>query len=296
MKFKALSNIVTSKMGRQLLHVQKHSPTILFAAGVVGVVGTAVLASRATLKLDTVLDKAHEKLEQREVARTVEEYSETDYQTDGVTIYVQAAVEIAVLYGPAIIVGALSIAALTGSHMILSKRNASLAAAYAVLDQGFRRYRERVVKEFGIEKDREFRFDMQDRTIVVETDEGPVTKTIKQPGTSCDAPYAVVFDATNRNWVKAPGYNQMFLQCQQNYANDKLHAVGHLFLNEVYEMLGFPHTKAGAVVGWVMGNGDDFVDFGVFEGDRHSGMRFVTGEEPSVWLDFNVDGIIYDKI
>lgn len=43
----------------------------------------------------------------------------------------------------------------------------------------------------------------------------------------------------------------MFLRRQQDYANEMLKARGHLFLNEVYDLLDIPRSKAGQVVGWV---------------------------------------------
>ena len=65
-------------------------------------------------------------------------------------------------------------------------------------------------------------------------------------------------------------------------------------MNEVYEHLGFEHSSPGAVVGWVLGDkGDNHIDFGIFE--AHS-SRFVNGDERSIVLDFNVDGVIYDLI
>lgn len=295
MNLKTIANVLTSKVGPQLLTVQKHAPILLFGAGVVGVVGATVLACRATLKMNDVVEDAKSGLN---IARTLDskKYSEEDRQRDIVYIYTHASVDVARLYAPAILIGAVSIAALSGSHFILTRRNVALTAAYAALDRGFREYRQRVVNELGIDKDREFRYDMEDRTIIEESSEGPQSKTIKQIGANAVSVYARFFDENSSRWSKTPSYNQLFLQCQQNYANDLLKSRGHVFLNEVYDMLGIPRSKEGAVVGWVFGHGDDSVDFGVFDGDRHSGMRFVMGHEPSVLLDFNVAGIIYDKI
>ena len=61
-------------------------------------------------------------------------------------------------------------------------------------------------------------------------------------------------------------------------------------------MLGFPHTSAGAVVGWVRGNGDGYVDFGLMDFYSNANRLFHEGFEPNIWLDFNVDGVIWDKI
>jgi hypothetical protein len=64
-------------------------------------------------------------------------------------------------------------------------------------------------------------------------------------------------------------------------------------------MLGVPRSKAGSVVGWIItGNVTDaYVDFGVWNNDADHNVRdFVNGREGSILLDFNVDGVIYDKI
>lgn len=292
-----LPAFITSKLGRQVLTLQKHSPAILFVAGTVGVVASAVLASRATLKMDQVLSEHEAMMEKRELAKPIEGYTEVDYHQDGVVAYGKTALKVARLYGPAIIVGGLSIAALTGSHVILTRRNTALTAAYVALDKGFKLYRERVTKELGPEKDREFLWDMENRTIVEEGKDGPIISTIKQPGAKSASPYTFLFDECNKNWSRDPGYNQMFLSSQQSYMNDLLRARGHVLLNDALDALGIERTPQGALLGWLKdGTGDGYVDFGVFEGDRHSGMRFVTGQEKSIWLDFNVDGIVYDKI
>lgn len=304
MKLSAVKTLVTSKIGRQMLTVQKHSPVLLFGAGVVGVVTAAVLASRATLKLDETLEETQYDLDRVKDAELTEDYTSSDRQRDMAVVYARVAGKVARLYGPSILIGITSIAALTGSHVILTRRNTAVMAAYAVLDRGWREYRARVVNELGADKDREFRHGLTERTIVEETAEGPVTKTVKDK-LPCDVSgYARFFDEVSPNWKPSPGYNQMFLQCQQNYANDLLKSRGHVFLNDVFDMLGISRTSAGAVAGWIYdpkrdqskNPGDNFVDFGIFDLDPNQGMRFVMGWEKSVLLDFNVDGLIWDRI
>lgn len=294
--------VVTSRVARQLLHTQKHSPHILFGVGVVGVVGAAVLASRASLKLeDTLADIQETKLLAVQTAKNSEvEYTDKDRQHDMVVLNIRGATRIAKLYAPAAAVGVISIALLTGSHVILTRRNVALAAAYATLEKAYREYRERVVKQYGADKDRELRFGSVNHKEKTKDDEGKTKEvtTKKFDPNLGHSEYARFFGEGNPNWNRFPEYNVMFLRAQQNYLNDRLKAKGHVFLNEAYDALGMDRSKAGAVVGWVWnGKGDNFIDLGVF--DEHDDGRFydfVTGREGVILLDFNVDGIIYNLI
>lgn len=112
--------------------------------------------------------------------------------------------------------------------------------------------------------------------------------------------YARIFDDSCIGWTKDPEYNLSFLKVQQNYCNDVLKSKGHLFLNEVYDILGFPRTKAGAVVGWVYDEknpiGDNFVDFGIFDTNDERNSDFINGYRNTAILDFNVDGDILNYI
>lgn len=295
MKF--VPNAVSSKIARQVLIGRKHSPAILLGAGVASMVTSTVLACRATLKLDEVLDESSGLVAQiRETQH--ENYSDHDRTKDLALVRVQTSVKIVRLYSPAIAVGVAGIVALGGSQHILSKRNAGLMAAYAALEKGFDEYRQRVLKDVGEEREHGYRFPKETVTEEVIDSKGH-TKTVEKKivGPNGYSPYARFFDELCVDWQRQPEYNLLFLQCKQNYANDMLQARGHLFLNEVYDMLGLDHSRAGAVVGWVIGDeGDNFVDFGVFDGSNPKARDFVNGREGSILLDFNVDGVIYDKI
>jgi hypothetical protein len=298
MNLKSITNLVTSRAGRHVLKMQKHSPTILFAAGVVGVATTVVLASRATLKVHEVLDEHQDVKDKIDFAASRElEYSDRDRQKDLALLYTKTTGKFLKLYGPSVVIGVVSIAALTGAHVVLNRRNVALTAAYAAVEKGFRDYRNRVVAEYGEDKDREFRYNLVDGEVVEETDEGPKVVATKKLNGKDVSVYARFFDeSSSSSWSRAPHANQFFIKCQQNFANDLLRSRGHIFLNEVYDMLGLARSPEGQVVGWVQGNGDDFVDFGVFRGDEFMGHQFVLGNEKSILLDFNVDGVVYDKI
>lgn len=292
---------VTTRLGRKALLLQKSSPNVLFGVGIVGVVGGTVLACRATLKMEAVLDEAVERTDKVKAFEAPLDsntsYTEKDRQHDLSLVRIQTTVKIVKLYAPAVVVSGIGIAALTSSHRILTNRNTALMAAYTALDEAFSRYRGRVIEKYGEQQDQEFRFNTEKVELV-----DPDTKKKKQvtriaPGDPSG--YARFFDQYSPSWSKDPEVNLFFLKCQQNYVNDLLRARGHVFLNEVYDRLGMERSQAGAVVGWLLsddGSTDNYISFGVFEGQSENSRDFVNGREGAVLCDFNVDGIIFDKI
>ena len=282
--------IVTRLAGRAGLVLSKHAPTILTAAGTVGFIGTTVLASKATLKVEETLAEEAALLVKVHEAHEDGKLTDKDATRDKVILYTRMTTKLAKLYAPALILGAASIVSLATGHGIMLKRNASLAAAYAAVDQAFKTYKKKVEAKFG--KDA-----VLDALISNTEQEIAENELTLEAIAAVDkvSPYGVIFDDENINWSADEDLSMLHLKCQQQYANDILQTRGHIFLNEVYKMLGFPHTPAGAVTGWVKGHGDNFIDFnlqdGIFEGEDKNG-RTVTK-----WaLDFNVDGVMWDKI
>lgn len=304
MKMSELKNSMTRTISMTGLKLKKHSPEILAAVGTVGVVTSAVMACKATTKISTILDDAkgqidtiHEVVANPDMA---DQYSVEDAKKDTAIVYVQSGVKLVKLYGPSVVLGAASIACLLGSNHILRKRNIALAAAYKAVDTSFKAYRGRVVDRFGEELDRELRYNIKAKEVEeIVTDENGeekvVKSTIEVPEFADHSEYARCFDETCLGWTRDAEYNLMFVKQIQNWANDQLQANGYLFLNDVYHMLGIQRTKAGQVVGWVRnGDGDNYVDFGIFDLKDKSKRRFVNGYEKSIWLDFNVDGPILE--
>lgn len=300
MNLSTIKRFVTSSVSRQVLKTQKASPTILLGVSVVGVAATAVLAGKATLDLEHVMDIHEERMAKRAVLVREDrpEYTEAQAKSDFALIHVKTAGNLLRLYGPTLAVGGVTIASMIGSHRILNGRNAALAAAYATLDTAYREYRQRVRDEYGEEVDEKFYLGRSDIPVVDEKDKP--TGEVEKIQTAGSNPYTFLFHEFNDNWNEAkPEYNFLFLRQQQNWQNDRLRARGHLFLNEVLDDLGLERTKAGAVVGWIWnGDGDNVVDFGLFSeaSQDHALYNMVTGAEKGLWLNFNVDGVIHDKI
>lgn len=301
---------LTRTLNRVGLKLKKHSPEILVVTGVVGTVASAVMACKATTKIDEVLAETKDNVEKTkdyvEKKGFSEKYTEEDYKKDLTIFYAKGGLELVKLYAPSVALGALSITAILSGHNVLRKRNVALAAAYATVEKGFKEYRGRVVERFGEELDRELKYnikakEVEETTVDEKTGEEKVTKkTVNVADPNNYSSYARFFDDGCTGWTKDPEYNLMFLKNQQRYANDLLKSRGHLFLNEVYDMLGIPRTKAGQVVGWIYDeeypNGDNFVDFGIYDLYNEKARDFVNGYEKTILLDFNVDGDIMNLI
>jgi hypothetical protein len=308
MKKTEIMSSVSRKLHKVGFKIRKHSPEILAAVGVVGTVASTVMACKATTKLSTILEETNGEIEKINTVLADPEideemYSEADAKKDMLIVKVQGGIKVAKLYAPAVALGVASIGCMLGSHRILSRRNAALAAAYKAVDRGFKEYRGRVVERFGEAIDRELRYNIKAKEVEVnEVDENGNVTTVKKTIEVIDpnhfSPYAKCFDETCKGWDRDADYNYSFVRGVQDFANYKLKQQGYLFLNEVYDMLGIPRTRAGQEVGWVydLNNqiGDNYIDFGIYDLHNEQKRYFVNGYEKSIWLDFNVDGVIAD--
>ena len=299
-------NVLKSNMNKALFVMKNKSPELLIGSGIVLGIAAAVSACKATLKVEEVVDEAKMKLdkihEAHEHGATEHglSYSEEDYQKDLVTQYTKTGVEFVKLYGPAVIMGCVSIGCILGGHRVLTKRNAAITAAYTAVSKAYDAYNERVIEKYGKEEADNLKYGLKTEKII-ETKEDENGNTIGEEKTIVTSdpiasPYSKFFDECSRCWKNNAEYNLMFLRGQQNLANDRLIANGYLFLNDVYDMLDIERTEEGQVVGWVYDKDrPTYVDFGIYNGVRERNRAFVNGYESSILLDFNVQGIIKDK-
>lgn len=305
MKANEIMNKASGALNKIGFGLKKRSPEILVAVGVVGTVVSAVMACKATTKINSILDetkgqldKIHEYAGNPDVA---EKYTAEDAKKDTAIIYAQAGVKLAKLYAPAVGLGILSISSILASNNILRKRNMAISAALAAATQDFKDYRNRVIERFGKEVDYQLRHNI--KAVEIEetvTDEKGKEKKVKKNIEVADpnaSGYVKYFTRSNPYWEDDSSYVEMFLRSQQNYANDKLRSTGHLTLNDVYDMLGFHDSKAGMVVGWIYDldhpNGDNYVEFDVKKVNLPNEQG---GYEEAYAIDFNVDGNIYNAM
>ena len=297
-----LPNAVTTKIARQVLVTQKHSPRILFLGGMALMGATVVSACKGTLQLEGVLEDIRLDREDVKAAAVAEPERFTDRELTKLNAYItlRGAVRVAKLYLPALSLGVAAVACLAGSNDILTRRNAGLSAALAATDKALKDYRGRVIDELGEDKDREFMFGTEEVERTTVKKDGTVKKTKHKIAGQGRSPYARIWGRdTSTEWDPQPESNLAKLRSVQSWATMVLQSRGHLFLNEVHDELGLDRTPAGAVVGWLSEEhgGDGYVDFGVLnQGTEVKFLEFMTGHEDHIMIDFNVDGEIWKAI
>lgn len=301
MNLVALKSFGGPRVQRVFLKISKYAPEILTGVGIAGVVGGTVIIAKASTKLELlVLEFEERKLlidsKRAEINSAGEPvHTDKEIQKDLAHTYVWFVLQLGKLFGPGVSLEAASIVSILAAHGIMRRRAVALLGAYKAVEQAFTEYRKRIAAEFG--DDKELDVFRGIRTEKIEDPETGKKKTVKTMDPRDAGIFTRVFDEFNPNWRPTPELNFAFLKSQQMYANDRLNIQGHLFLNEVFDSLGLPRQPMGQVLGWKLGGeGDNFVDFGIVGDVGDHVRRFVNGEEPSVWLNFNVDGVVHDLI
>jgi hypothetical protein len=254
-------DVITRSINQSILKTKKNSPHIFFGAGIIASVTSTVLACRATLKLEDVLEEIEENFD------TTESINQARFE--GVMKLVK-------LYGPTVLTEIVAIGLLSGSHVQMTKKNSALMATLVAISKGHENYREKVAEEVGEDKEIEIHHEV---SLVDKSEWNAFTR---------------IFDETCQSYHKDVELNRQFLHFCQSRANVMLRTKGVVFLNDVYDMLGYERTREGHVYGWVYGgDGLNEIDFGIFDATN---SRFINGLERAVILNFNVDGPLHDYI
>lgn len=279
--------------------ISENSPKLLLIGGFIGFGATVILASHESTKISKILDEHKENIDkvnnyisehEEEMNKEDAEYTIEEAKKDKFTITCQTVTDICKLYAPAVITGVMTVVFFLSSYKVLSTRYLRASALACSLSDAFIAYRKRIKDELGEEMERHFYLGT-DKVKVSELEPG--SKKVKEYEEEVlrnpnDIPiYAKFFDEANINWTKNPNTNLFFLKGMQTRANDLFHREGVLLLNDVYRMLNMEITEIGNEVGWFKNHGDQFVDFGIFDGSNDRKRAFVNGYEPSILLNFN---------
>ena len=298
------------KVGMKL---RKASPEILLVGGIIAGGAAIVTACKATKKvvedenndisqcreeLEAIRKEKEENPEKLDIQELSRKIGKKKWKT-----LLKLAGKYAKAYGIPIFLAILSLVLVLASHGVLKKRYVSTTLAYKALDEAFKDYRERIKEAVGEEKELHYfngTHEGGEDTVIDENGESHTKKIAVKDKVKANSPYEFDFNARTApgNWEANSDYNYMFLRSAENYLNDLLNGRGHVFMNEALDALGLQRTKEGAVVGWIKGRGgDDYVDLGFSEyyTDEYSDAQS-EGYLQNIHLNFNVDGLIWDKI
>lgn len=204
-----------------------NSPAILTGLGVVGLVSTAVLSGKATVKACEIID--HEE----RIGGTA------DRRGTRVKERVKLVWK---LYIPTFGVGALSIAAIIGSHRIGTRRAAAVAAAYSLSEKAFTEYREKIVEKIGENKEREAREEIAQERV---NKTAPPTMIV-----TGDATQVLCHDAYSNQYFMS---DMETLRKAQNDINAQILHADYATVSDLYSYIdaeGLEPTSISGEMGW----------------------------------------------
>ncbi len=246
-----------------LMRLQKQSPSILIGAGIVGVIAATVKACKATKVATPVIEELKEDLENAKDKG--DEAKKIKYEC-----YVRTGKELTKIYGPTVILGIASISMIVGSHIILNKRNAALAAALTTVNGAFKDYRRNVIRELGADADEKFRLGKQ----IVEK-EVEYTDKKGNKKTRIDKQEVADPEAKGHGWLRyitpsSPFWNddelmmEAWFNREQMYSNELLRIHKRFVIDQLWEKLGIVVTDMEAADAMIMGWGEgDYIELNV---------------------------------
>lgn len=280
-------------LGKIKLGAKRNAPELLLGAGLVTGTACMVMTGRQTIKAQSILEDSNE------TKVNLAEYfadgilTEQEYRQEIVRHYSKLALSLAKEYAVPAALYAATVTCVFSSYKIQKKRQLALSAALASCTAAYTTLVGKLKNgaAHGLTaKDVLEGYEMKE---VVDPETGEIThEKVKGEPISTDL-YKVRFDRYSTAWEKDKFQNECTLKSEENWANDVLRLQGYLFLNDVYDRLGLPRTRAGQVVGWLyQGDGDGFVDFGVTDCESYDDVRY---DSNAFDLNFNVDGDILTK-
>lgn len=235
-----------------------NSPLILTGFGAAGVITTAVLTGKATIKAyELVQDTPSDVLPYADDLGNIS-------KTDVVKL-------VWPLYIPPVCSGVLAVTCIICANRIGTRRAAAMAAAYTVSEKAFEEYREKIVEKLGANKERQARDEVaQDRV-----NANPVgrTEVIVTGGGNvlCYDMYTGRYFQSDMETIK---------QAQNNLNHHILNNV-YASLNDFYDMIGLSRIKTGDEIGW---NSDKLMEI-------YFSTTMSDDQKPCIAIDFSVEPV-----
>lgn len=296
---------ITTAFYTGVARISKHAPTILSVTASAGVIATGYLAWKAGTRFEDVEGRDWDR--RKECLRNADTIPDEDVPKIERKNRILFILDTVRTVAPAAIVGAATITMIYFSNSISKKRLAAMGAAYATLQTAFDGYKRTMVEALGKEsvekilKPKLPNVGKSAEEILSSDNKSDAANVSDAVVNSLKAlsPYArIIAEESSTCWDPNEDYTSQNLAAVQLWANRRLDRKGHLFLNEVFDQLGLSRTREGAVVGWLKnGEGDNYVSFGDFDASIYRvPSDDYTRVDSNFIVDFNVDGVIWDKI
>lgn len=296
---------ITTAFYTGVARISKHAPTILSITASAGVVATGYLAWKAGTRFEDVEGRDWDR--RKECLRNADTIPDEDVPKIERKNRILFILDTVRTIAPAAIVGAATITMIYFSNSISKKRLAAMGAAYATLQTAFDGYKRTMVEALGKEsvdkilKPKLPNVGKSAEEILSSDNKSDAANVSDAVVNSLKAlsPYArIIAEESSTCWDPNEDYTSQNLAAVQLWANRRLERKGHLFLNEVFDQLGLSRTREGAVVGWLKnGEGDNYVSFGDFDASIYRvPSDDYTRVDSNFIVDFNVDGVIWDRI
>lgn len=247
MTFQTLANQAQKMIG-------DNSPLILTGIGAAGVITTAVLTGKATIKACEILqDEREAQLLHPEIHPFKPKYVvKRTWQ----------------LYIPPAVSGIVTVGAIIVAHKVGTRRAAAMASAYVLTEKAFSEYKDKVVEKMGETKARNIRDEVaQDRL-----DNQPVTEStvvLTNGGTAlCLEPYSGRYFQSDMESIKKAQNDLNYQVLNNQYAS----------LTDFYNLIGLDRTLMSDDVGW---NSDKMLELSFTSGLADNGL-------PCLVMDYRV--------
>jgi len=221
--------------------LKKSSPTILTCFSVAGVVGTTVLAVKATPKaVELIKNDSRRNHDGDPHAYTKLEAVQSCWKC----------------YIPAALVGLSTITCIIGINVLNKRNQASLASAYALLSESYQQYRKAAKTVYGDDADSKIKAQMaKDTYIKVFSSAGGYS--VYSPDLDSESEKILCYDLFSQRYFTS---TMAAVLNAQYHVNRNLQLRGEVSINEYYDFLGIDKIENGDDIGWDI---NEFIEGGI---------------------------------
>ena len=218
--------------------LKRSSPTILSVLGSVGVIATAIVASKNTIKAVDMMNQKYGVEEQQRLKKA-----------EVVNVCWKC-------YIPTAAIGSATILCIIGATVINERSQAALVSAYAMVNEAYQKYRKAATIIYGKDADEKIKAQVA-KDVYVSNDGLSLYAPNYKDGESM-----LFYDDFSERYFNA---TMAAVINAEYHINRNLQLRGYAYLNEFYEFLGIEDTKQGQMIGWSMhsiyDNGFSWLDF-----------------------------------